>query len=161
MWTDFVVAAAPSLTAALIALATAIIAFWLSDRSARRRQLRDRQDAAMEHIMDAFLTMQRAPSLDRATTDVFVDSLLRFTWMLDGRDEIVTNWVNAKGGETIAGLKTAEDRGEWIGNQKLSVVLRVRDWRLRPVRTRRVMRREVPQIVALIAVPRTARRSHD
>lgn len=115
----------------------------------------------MEHIMDAFLTMQRAPSLDRATTDVFVDSLLRFTWMLDGRDEIVTNWVNAKGGETIAGLKTAEDRGEWVGNQKSLVVLRVRDWRLRPVRTRRVMRRELPLIVALIAVPRTARRSRD
>lgn len=104
----------------------------------------------MEHIMDAFAVMQRSPVLDPATTDAFIDSLLRFTWMLDGRDEIVTNWVNAKGNETVRGLRTAKSRGEWIGHQKAVVVLKLRDWRLRPIRTRLEMREQMPALETFI-----------
>ena len=142
-WIDFIAATAPPLTAALIALATAVIAFWLNDQAARKRQLRERQDAAMEHVMDAFGTMQRAERLEPPTVDAFVDSLIRFTWLLDARDEVVTNWVNAKGAETVTAFRSSEDRFAEVARLKAQVVLGLRDWRLRPVRTRRRMLRDL------------------
>lgn len=147
-WIEFVAAAMPALTGGLVALATAILAFFLNDRAARKRQLRDRQDAALEHVMDMFGRMQeserdvQSDDFMRGMVDALVDSLLRFTWLLDARDEIVTNWVNAKGLETVRGLKSAASRADWVGMQKTTVVLRLRDWRVRPIRTRQLMRRE-------------------
>lgn len=107
----------------------------------------------MEHVMDAFGIVQRAPDLTPQVIDAFIDSLMRFTWLLDARDEVVTNWVNAMGNQTVKEYRESGGRWESVGRLKGRVVLGLRDWRLRPARTRRRMILELRDLDLLPKYP--------
>lgn len=141
-------AAMPAMVGGLIALSTAIVMFVLSQRAARKERLRLRQDEAMEHVLDAFRQLRGVGEITDEFRDEFTDTLLRFTWLLDGKDEIVTNWINASGVQALKGVEAGKSP-TWVHQRKTELVLGLREWRLRPIRTRQVIRKKkLPKLQA-------------
>lgn len=141
---EFLRLAAPSFVAGMLALTTALIVFGAQQRAARKAARTERLNQAFEHIMDGFKAVQEGVrDLSRTQTpDDLADSILRFSWLLGKRDQIMSVWLSLKANEAMAMLQRVQNTDERrveIGVLKGDVATTLRAWRDRSVSRRMLM----------------------
>lgn len=141
---EFVRLASPSFIAGMLALITALVVFGVQQRSARRQAREERLNQAFEHMMDGFRAVQEGVrDLSRTQTpDDLADSIMRFSWLLDKRDQMMSVWLGMKANEALSMLqmiRNSDARRVEIGVLKGDVAATLRGWRDRTISRRAIM----------------------
>lgn len=141
---EFVRLASPSFIAGMLALITALVVFGAQQRSARRQAREERLNKAFEHMMDGFRAVQEGVrDLSRTQTpDDLADSIMRFSWLLDRKDQMMSIWLGMKANEAMTMLQriqNTDERRVEIGVLKGDVAATLRGWRDRTISRRAIM----------------------